>query len=48
MGKKLSIMIPVFNMQQYLDECLQSLVGQNWEDAVEIIIVDGGRNYYRR
>ena len=42
MGKKLSIMIPVFNMQQYLDECLQSLVGQNWEDAVEIIIVDDG------
>ena len=42
MQKKLSILIPVYNMQQYLDDCLQSLVKQKWQSVVEIVIIDDG------
>ena len=42
MQKKLSIMLPVYNMELYIDDCLRSLVKQSWEDDVEIIIIDDG------
>ena len=37
----LSIIIPVYNSEQYLDKCLISLLNQNWKDY-EIILVDDG------
>lgn len=37
----LSIVVPVYNVEDYLDECLTSLRGQTWTD-VEIIVVDDG------
>ena len=39
---KLSIMVPVYNMQAYLGECLQSLTKHDWADEAEIIIIDDG------
>lgn len=42
MQKKLSIMLPVYNMEIYINECFQSLVRQNWASDVEIIIIDDG------
>lgn len=41
MLKKVSIIVPVFNVEDYLEECLSSAVGQDYE-SIEIIIVDDG------
>ena len=38
---KYSIIVPVYNVEKYLSECLDSLVNQNY-DNYEIIIVDEG------
>lgn len=37
--KKISIVIPVYNVEKYLEECLQSVLQQNFNDY-EIICVD--------
>ena len=42
MGKiKLSLVIPVFNVEDYLVDCLESIIKQNSDD-IEIILVDDG------
>lgn len=41
MQSKVSIIIPVFNVEKYLEECLSSAVNQDYENK-EIIIVDDG------
>ncbi len=38
---KLSIIIPVYNVEKYLDQCLQSSISQSYDD-IEIVIVDDG------
>ena len=39
--KKISIIVPVYNVEDYIKECLDSLVAQTCKD-VEIVIVDDG------
>ena len=39
--KKVSIIVPVYNVEKYLDRCLNSLVNQTLKD-IEIIIVNDG------
>ncbi len=40
---KLSIIVPVYNVEKYIEECLNSLVQQNFSDEeYEIICVDDG------
>jgi len=41
MGPKLSVVIPVFNAEEYLKECLNSILAQTLKD-IEIICVDDG------
>lgn len=41
MSKRLSIIVPVYNVEKYLDECLHSLVCQDISDY-EIIVVNDG------
>lgn len=41
MNKMISIIVPVYNVQAYLDECVQSLVDQTYQN-IEIILVDDG------
>ena len=36
---KLSIIIPVYNVEEYLSECLDSILGQKYKD-LEIILID--------
>ncbi len=41
MEHTVSIIIPVYNVEKYLDQCLASVVGQSYRD-LEIILVDDG------
>ena len=36
-----SVVIPVYNSEEYLEECLNSVIGQTYED-IEIIAIDDG------
>lgn len=38
---KISIIIPVYNVEKYLRECLDSILAQSYKDF-EIILVDDG------
>ena len=38
---KVSVIVPVYNVENYIRRCLNSLVNQTLED-IEIIIVDDG------
>ena len=40
--KILSIIIPIYNMEKYLPECLASLNRQGFGDDVEVLLVDDG------
>ena len=37
----ISIIIPVYNVEQYLDECMKSLINQTLKD-IEIICINDG------
>ena len=37
----LSVIVPIYNVEKYLDRCLQSVIGQTLSD-LEIILVDDG------
>lgn len=48
MTEKISIIVPVYNTENYIDKCLESLINQTYKN-VEIILVDDGstdRSYY--
>ena len=36
---KVSIIIPVYNVEHYITQCLQSVLGQSYSD-IEVILVD--------
>ena len=38
---KVSVIVPVFNVEKYIDRCIRSLINQTIKD-IEIIIVDDG------
>lgn len=40
-NKTVSIIVPVYNVEKYIDECVRSLVDQSYDD-LEIILVDDG------
>ena len=37
---KLSIVIPVYNVAPYIEDCLQSVMNQTWQGPLECILVD--------
>jgi glycosyltransferase involved in cell wall biosynthesis len=43
MNKKISVVIPTYNEERYIERCLNSLVNQSLHrDEFELIVVDGG------
>jgi len=43
--KKLSVIVPVYNVEKYLDKCLDSLVNQTLDDYEIIIVNDGSKDH---
>ena len=39
--KKISVIVPVYNVEKYLDRCVESIVNQTYKN-LEIILVDDG------
>lgn len=39
--KKISIIVPIYNKEKYLEKCIESIVGQTYKN-IEIILVDDG------
>ncbi len=40
-GKTVSVIVPVYNGEKYLGRCMESILGQTWEN-MEILLVDDG------
>ena len=38
---KISVIVPVYKVENFLDRCVESIVGQTYEN-LEIILVDDG------
>ena len=38
---KISVIVPVYNAERYLDKCISSLLGQTLRD-IELVLVDDG------
>ena len=41
MGAKISVIVPVYNVESYLSRCIESILGQSYED-LEILLIDDG------
>lgn len=43
-GVKISVIIPVYNVEKYLEECIESVIGQTigFEENIEVILVNDG------
>ena len=41
MQPSVSVIVPVYNIEQYIGKCLESIVGQTLKE-IEIIVVDDG------
>lgn len=40
-SKKVSIIVPIYNVEKYLDKCIESLVKQTYSN-VEILLINDG------
>ena len=38
---RISVVLPIYNVQNYLEQCVQSLIEQTYKD-IEILLVDDG------
>ena len=41
MNRTISVIVPVYNVAQYLPACLDSILSQDYE-ALEVILIDDG------
>ena len=43
---KVSIIVPVYNVEKFIDNCIQSLINQTYQN-IEIILLNDGRKNKR-
>ena len=41
---KISVIVPIYNVEKYLRECLDSIINQTFEDLEIILLDDGGQD----
>ena len=41
MSSKVSVIVPIYKVQDYLNKCIDSIINQNYRN-LEIILVDDG------
>lgn len=41
---KISVIVPVYNVEGYLEKCLTSLVNQTLQDIEIVVVNDGSRD----
>lgn len=41
MSGLLSVIVPVYNMEKYIRECVDSILGQTYKE-IELVLVDDG------
>lgn len=41
MKKLVSVIVPVYNVEKYIDKCVESLLNQDYKN-IEVILVDDG------
>ena len=39
---KVSVIVPVYNVEKYLERCLDSILNQSFKEEIEIIVVNDG------
>ena len=37
----ISVVVPIYNTEEYLDECIESILNQTYKD-IELILIDDG------
>lgn len=42
MNPRISIIIPVYNVEKYLKQCLESVIAGNGLEAIEVLVIDDG------
>lgn len=42
----ISVIVPIYNVKQYLKQCIDSIVGQIYENLQILLIDDGSTGFY--
>lgn len=45
MNKKVSIIVPIYNKEKFLEKCIQSIINQTYENIEILLINDGSTDY---
>lgn len=44
MGNKVSIIVPIYNVEKYIEKCLKSLISQTYKDIEIFAVIDGSKD----
>ena len=43
-NKKVSIIIPIYNIEKYLSQCIESIINQTYKNLEIILVNDGSKD----